>query len=521
MQINSISSNSIYKLPIKSQTSNQNLTESKSNTFVSGQNLLSFENYGRSLISSPSFKKNMTDEEPQKINNENENIKALNSIEETDLSRRISSLVSMVVLPNVVLVGNDEKKDLELLSKHTDSYYMDFLINKIYYIKDENAEMPLLFVKNPGNSTHVSVLDNKKTDFLSKKGSQSIESGILTFDKLFALSRDDKSLLIKTEESDDRIKNPEYKVFEILDSEKIRVINKTEINNLISGGEKTDKKEMPDSRKVRSNITFNDIGGLDDVLNRIKKEILYPIKMPFAYEKRKKIDHGTLLYGVPGTGKSMIGEALANEAGANFIKINASELESMYVGQTEKHWRKIFDRAVKEQPSIIFIDEFDAIAKERGGIDVYGDKALNTILSLMSNLEKNNDKVFVIATTNKPQIIDSAVLRKGRFGNHIPVPRPDLEGCYTIFKKHSKEMKIEEEFMEDAFAKKLYERNATGSDIASVIDKAWDEAYERLGIFEKMDNNTLTEDDIKNVTISHNDFYQALEIVLPQCSKEY
>lgn len=516
MQIKSINTFS-YNKQINFSPSN---AKEVNNTNVSaGSEPVYFENYGRTLVSKPSFKKS-EEEDTKKI--EEINARAFAQIEETDLSRKISSLASMVKKPNVVLVGNDEKKDLELLSKHTDSYYMDFLINKIYYINDKDADFPLLVIKDKdGGSTHIAVLDKEKTDFLSKKGSQSIDASLFTFEPLFALSRNGSSLLIKTEEKNENIKNPEHKVIELINENNIKQLNKTAIDNLLGGGEKkVSTKEKQDSRKVRNIITFNDIGGLDNILERIKKEILYPIKMPFAYEKRKKIDHGTILYGIPGTGKSMIGEALANEAGVNFIKINASELESMYVGETERHWRKLFDRAVQQQPSIIFIDEFDAVAKTRGGADVYGDKALNTILSLMSNLEKNDDKVFVIAATNNMGAIDSAALRKGRFGNHIQVPKPDLDGCYIIFKKHSKNMKIEDDFIEEAFAKKLFERRATGSDIASVIDKAWDEAYERLGIFKKMENNTLTKEDIDKVQISHNDFYSALNTVLPIKTQE-
>lgn len=510
-----------YKIPLQTKKMKSDIEVQP--TVEKSSNILPFENYGRTLVSKPSFKKSEYEEYNEILRKEKEEA-LLKQPLEPDLSKRISSLLSMIVHPSILLIGNDETKDLALLEeKCENSYYLDFMFKNIYYINDKEIDGPLVFTKER-SCTRVSALDEKNINLLDCTGKESInKTNADTYESTFTITRNNKSLLIRSDIPKEELTNPGFKVFEVTNARKVRKFNKESIKELVDKIENktsSTKEKKADSTKVRTNITFNDIGGLDDVISRIKKEILYPIKMPFAYEKRKKIDHGTILYGAPGTGKSMIGEALANEAGTTYIKINASETEACLVGETEENWRNIFDQAVKNQPCIIFIDEIDAIAKKRGGHDVYGDKALNTILSLLSNIEKNNDRVYVIGATNRIDSIDSALLRKGRFGNHIDVPKPDAVGCYEIFNKHSKNMKIAKEFLDFKYIKDLYKREPTGSDIAAIIDKAWDEAYERLGLFDKMEQNTLTQEDIDDVIITKDDFDNALDMVLPQKEME-
>lgn len=495
---------------------NENKYDSKSQYKRAESHLGILDNYNRALMKIPAFKGNYGSENIS-------NAEKINQIQPTTLSKKISSLVKLVKKPNIALIGNNEKEDLERLKKRLGHRHFDFLIDNIYYLNDPDAKFPLAIIKDKYSYIHV--LDDKRTFMLNKDMDGAFDDSIISYEQIYALSRDNDCLLININIDDHELENPEFKVFEAGANNKIKDLNKQNIEKLYSGEvdikEKGDLKQetIQNSTTVNTKITFDDIGGLDETIERIKQEILYPIKAPFAYAKRKKIDHGTILYGVAGTGKSMIGEALANEAKANFIKINASELEDCLVGSTEENWRKIFDKAIKNQPCIIFIDEFDAVAKKRGGHDVYGDKALNTILSLMSNIEKNNSQVYVIAATNQFESLDPAAIRSGRFGNHIEVQKPDLSGCYKIFKIHSKTMKIENDFIDETFALKLWKRGATGADIAGVIDKAWDKAYERLGIFDKIDDNTLKQEDIDNVKISHHDLYEALDMVLTSKDK--
>lgn len=252
-----------------------------------------------------------------------------------------------------------------------------------------------------------------------------------------------------------------------------------------------------------------DVGGMDNVVKELKKNILFPIKNPEAFANRK-VNHGIILYGPPGTGKTFVAKALANDAGANYYEINAGSLRGGLVGQTEANWRNLFKEAVDNQPSILLIDECDAVFKTRSSLQPYAADELNQILALISDLEKNNDQVFVISTTNRPELLDEAVLRAGRLGKQIEIPVPDLEGIKDIFSKQLKKVKVEKKFDINAFAKKLNENKLTGADTNQVIDNAYDIAYDRLGIFDKIEKGNFNADEVKNLVLTSEDFEQGL-----------
>lgn len=254
-------------------------------------------------------------------------------------------------------------------------------------------------------------------------------------------------------------------------------------------------------------LSFNDVGGMDGVIESLKRSILYPIKFPFAYEN-VALNHGILLHGKPGTGKTLIAEALAGEANAEFIKICGTDLESKWVGDTESKWRDLFAQAREKQPSILFIDEFDAVVKERGrsaGSD-YGDKVVNQILSLMSDLEKSSDNVFVIATTNKPETMDSAVMRSGRFGKQIEVKEPDRKGLSSILDIHTRGKQLDRNLDRESLLDKFEKRKFTGADIKHACNEAHTNSWVRSGIYEKMDAGTLTPEDMVDCNIIMEDF---------------
>ncbi len=255
---------------------------------------------------------------------------------------------------------------------------------------------------------------------------------------------------------------------------------------------------------------LSDVGGMDSVVTELKKNVLFPIKYPDAYANRK-LNHGIILYGPPGTGKTFVAKALANDAGANYFEINAGSLRGGLVGQTEANWRNVFKEAVDNQPSVLLVDECDAVFKKRSSLQPYAADELNQILALISDIEKNNDQVFVISTTNRPELLDEAVLRAGRLGKQIEVPVPDLEGIKDIFSKQLKKVNVDKNFDTNAFAKKLNEYKLTGSDTNQVIDNAYDMAYERLKIFEKMEQGTFNPEEIKNITLSAQDFEKGLQ----------
>lgn len=190
------------------------------------------------------------------------------------------------------------------------------------------------------------------------------------------------------------------------------------------------------------NVKWTDVGGLEEVKQELKEAVEWPLKTPEVF-KRMGITppRGILLYGPPGTGKTMLAKAVANESGANFILVNGPELLSMWVGESEKGIRKVFERARQTAPSIIFFDEIDSIAPRRSGehSSHVTETVVNQLLTEMSGLTEMND-VIVLGATNRPDMLDTALLRPGRFDRIILTPVPDLEGRKKIFQIHAKGM---------------------------------------------------------------------------------
>lgn len=278
----------------------------------------------------------------------------------------------------------------------------------------------------------------------------------------------------------------------------------TENVNLKSEGKKDGKLH---------NLSFKDVGGLDSVIEKLEDAILFPIKFDYAYkEDGVEVNKGVLLHGKPGTGKTLIAEALANECNANFVKICGTDLESKWVGDTEGMWRKLFKDAIEKQPSIIFVDEIDAVTKERGeGVNnQHNDKVVTQILTLMGDLEKSDDKVFVIATTNKPKTMDSAILRSGRFGEIIEVTEPNREGKKSILNIHTRKKRIDPNLDIEKLLDEFDKRGFTGADIKHITNKAHTISWNRQGIRQKMKDGTLTRQDMLGTNINFEDFEKAL-----------
>lgn len=182
-----------------------------------------------------------------------------------------------------------------------------------------------------------------------------------------------------------------------------------------------------------SRITFDSIGGLDELKEEIRLKIIDPLLYPevFTYFG-KKIGGGILMYGPPGCGKSLIAEAAANEAGASFFNVKASDLKSKYVGETEKNIAELFDRARKTAPSIIFFDEFESLGGDRTDAPVHEKSSVAEFLTQMDGVGNKDQQILLLAATNEPWSVDSALRREGRFGNTIFVPPPDAEARRQI-----------------------------------------------------------------------------------------
>jgi transitional endoplasmic reticulum ATPase len=196
--------------------------------------------------------------------------------------------------------------------------------------------------------------------------------------------------------------------------------------------------------KAISIMTYEEIGGLGEAIQKIREMVELPLRHPELFTKLG-IDppKGVLLYGPPGTGKTLIAKAVANESGAAFTAINGPEVMSKWYGESEANLRKIFEEAEKNAPSIIFIDEIDAIAPKRE--DVTGEverRVVSQILTLMDGL-KSRGKVIVIAATNRPNALDPALRRPGRFDRELEIGVPDQKGRKEILQIHTRNMPLE------------------------------------------------------------------------------
>ena len=285
--------------------------------------------------------------------------------------------------------------------------------------------------------------------------------------------------------------------------------NKEVQEKLEQVNKKTLSKLVVKNHKGSSGVTFADVGGLDKLKEALKRDVIFPLRYPEAYENIET-NHGAILYGLPGTGKTHIARALANEAGANFISLNGLELESKWAGEAEEGWRELFKDAKESQPSIIFLDEFDAVARKRGGSDEYGDKIVNQILTLMTDIDNEGDNVFVLAATNNFDALDKAITRAGRFGKHYKVDTPDLNGLRDIFKIHTKNKQIDENVDVEGMLKKLEGLKASGADVRFVVNEAHHHGFKRSGIYEKMENKTFKKSDTDNFKIIQEDFDNAM-----------
>ncbi|MDO5848464.1 MAG: CDC48 family AAA ATPase [Methanobrevibacter sp.] len=220
-------------------------------------------------------------------------------------------------------------------------------------------------------------------------------------------------------------------------------------------------------------IKWDDIGGLGEVKQELQEAVEWPLRYPEKFQKFGiRPPKGTLLYGIPGTGKTLLAKAVANESEANFISVKGPELLSKWVGDSEAGVREVFRKARQAAPTVIFFDEIDSIASSRSGND--GDsgvtkRVVNQLLTEMDGMEELED-VAVIAATNRPDILDAGLMRPGRFDRHIKVDVPNEEGRLAIFKVHTKDMPLADDVDLEKLAQET--EGYVGADIESVCREA-------------------------------------------------
>lgn len=220
-------------------------------------------------------------------------------------------------------------------------------------------------------------------------------------------------------------------------------------------------------------ITFKDVAGLENVKQELV-EIVDFLKNPEKYRKMgARVPKGTLLFGPPGTGKTLLGRAVAGEAGVPFFSINGSEFIQLYVGVGASRVRDLFNVAKMNAPSILFIDEIDAVGRQRGtglgGGHDEREQTLNQILSEMDGFTQT-ESVMVMAATNRPDVLDQALMRPGRFDRHITVDRPSLKGRVEIFKVYLKKIPCGNDVDADRLARSTV--GFTGADIRNLVNEA-------------------------------------------------
>ena len=264
--------------------------------------------------------------------------------------------------------------------------------------------------------------------------------------------------------------------------------------------------EVPD-------VTWEDVGGLGETKERLGEAIQWPLEYPEVFAQMDiQAARGVLMYGPPGTGKTLLAKAVANESESNFISIKGPELLNKYVGESEKGVREIFEKARANAPTVVFFDEIDSLAGERGrqaGDSGVGERVVSQLLTELDGLEDLED-VVVIATTNRPDLIDPALLRLGRLDRHFHVPVPDGAARRKIFAVHTRDKPLAEGVDLDDLAART--DGYVGADIEAVCREASMAATREF--IARVDPDQIGES-VGNVRVTADHFEQALEEVTP------
>ncbi len=279
------------------------------------------------------------------------------------------------------------------------------------------------------------------------------------------------------------------------------------------------RPEYEEPRDARAAVNYDDVGGMDETIKQLREMVELPLRYPELFT-RLGVDppKGVLLHGPPGTGKTRLAQAVANESDAEFFTINGPEIMGSGYGESEKRLREVFEQASRVAPAIVFIDEIDSIAPKRTQVPGEAEKRLVAqLLTLMDGLEARTNLV-VIAATNRPDAIDEALRRPGRFDREIVIGVPDQRGRREILAIHTRGMPLEAEVNLDELARVTH--GFVGADIASLAREAAIDSVRRIMPRLDLDARTIPPEVLEDLCVTREDFLSALKRVQPSAMRE-
>ncbi len=267
-------------------------------------------------------------------------------------------------------------------------------------------------------------------------------------------------------------------------------------------------------------VTYEEIGGLKEQIEKLREIVELPLRHPEVFQRLGIEPHkGIMLYGPPGCGKTLIAKALASESEANFFSINGPEIMNKYYGETEARLREIFKEARENSPGIIFIDEIDAIAPKRE--EAFGDvekRVVAQLLALMDGLSERGN-VIVIGATNRPESVDPALRRPGRFDRELEVGVPNVDGRIEILQIHTRGMPLSDDINLKKLATELH--GYTGADVKALCREAAMKALKRYLPEIDLESDKVSPEILEKMVITNKDYYNGLKEIVPTALREF
>ncbi len=279
------------------------------------------------------------------------------------------------------------------------------------------------------------------------------------------------------------------------------------------------RETFEEAHEPRGEVNYDDVGGMEDTIRQLREMVELPLRYPELFTRLGVAPpKGVLLHGPPGTGKTRLAQAVANESEANFFSINGPEIMGSGYGESEKHLREIFEQATKAAPAIVFIDEIDSIAPKRD--QVHGEAEKRLVAQLLTLMDGLNSRahVVVIAATNRPDAIDEALRRPGRFDREIVIGVPDENGRREILGIHTRGMPLGEKVSLPELARTTH--GFVGADLAALTREAAIEAVRRIMPQLDLEARAIPPEVLENLSVERDDFIAALKRVQPSAMRE-